>query len=76
MSFSSQLSRVRPAYEIPSQDLVGEVLVPCYAHVRGGQDLNAGFFSSRCLAQIAPGLATFVNDTNGILPAHGLPGDQ
>ena len=26
--------------------------------------LGAGFFSSRCLAQIAPGLATFVNETN------------
>lgn len=66
MSFSSQLSRVRPAYEIPSQDLVGEVLVPAMRMSEEAR-IEAGFFSSRCLAQIAPGLATFVNDTNGIL---------
>ena len=29
--------------------------------------IEAGFFSSRCLAQVAPGLAAFVNDTKGIL---------
>ena len=29
--------------------------------------IEAGFFSSRCLAQIAPGLAAFVNDTKGVL---------
>ena len=29
--------------------------------------IEAGFFSSRCLAQIAPGLAAFINDTKGIL---------
>ena len=66
MSFSSELVRVRPAYEIPAQDLVGEVLVPAMRlcdEVR----IEAGFFSSRCLAQIAPGLAAFVNDTNGNL---------
>ena len=29
--------------------------------------VGAGFFSSRCLAQIAPGLATFLNDTQGTI---------
>ena len=66
MSFSSRFRRVRPAYEVPTHDLVGEVLVPA---MRLSEEvrIEAGFFSSRCLAQISPGLATFVNDTKGIL---------
>ena len=66
MDFSAKLGRVRPAYEIPNDDLVGEVLIPAMRtsdEVRVG----AGFFSSRCLAQIAPGLATFLNDTQGTI---------
>ena len=35
--------------------------------------IEAGFFSSRCLAQIAPGLAAFVNDTKGILQLMASP---
>jgi superfamily II DNA or RNA helicase len=45
-----------PVYEIPLDDLVGGVLIPamrCATEVR----ICAGFFSSQCLAQIAPGLA-------------------
>ena len=66
MSFSSHFNRIRPAYEIPAQDLVGEVIVPA---IRQCDELRieAGFFSSRCLAQIAPGLAAFINDTKGVL---------
>ena len=66
MSFSVELARVRPAYEIPTQDLVGEVLVPAMRMCEEVR-IEAGFFSSRCLAQIAPGLAAFVNDTRGNL---------
>ena len=53
------VSAVRPAYEIPHDDLVGEVLIPA---MRCAQDvlIGAGFFSSRCLAQIAPGLAALL----------------
>ena len=57
---------VRPAYEIPHDDLVGEVLIPA---MRCAQDIliGAGFFSSRCLAQIAPGLAALLrNPSNKI----------
>ena len=66
MSFLAQFAQIRPAYEIPDDDLVGEVLVPA---MRFCNDLRigAGFFSSRCLAQIAPGLAAFVNDTDNTL---------
>ena len=72
MSFSSHFSRVHPAYEIPSQDLVGEVLVPAM-RLCDELRIEAGFFSSRCLAQIAPGLAAFVNDTKGILQLMASP---
>lgn len=50
------LADAMPVYEIPSDDLVGDVLIPamrCAAEVR----IGAGFFSSQCLAQVAPGLA-------------------
>ena len=72
MSFSSEFRRVRPAYEIPAQDLVGEVLVPAM-RLCDELRIEAGFFSSRCLAQIAPGLASFVNDTNGVLQLMASP---
>ena len=64
--FNSQFVAVRPAYDIPEDDLIGEVLVPAMRlcdEVR----IEAGFFSSRCLSQIAPGLAAFINDTNGVV---------
>ena len=72
MSFSSHFRRVRPAYEIPSQNLVGEVLVPAM-RLCDELRIEAGFFSSRCLAQIAPGLAAFVNDTKGNLQLMSSP---
>ena len=66
MSFVTQFAEMRPVYEIPDDDLIGEILVPA---MRSCDDLRigVGFFSSRCLAQIAPGLAVFVNDTSNAL---------
>ena len=51
-------------YEIPYDDLVGQVLIPacsrsCAIHI------SSGYFTSESLAQIAPGLAAFINDTTG-----------
>ena len=66
MSFRTQFAQVRPVYQIPDQDLVGEVLVPAM-RLCDELRIEAGFFSSRCLAQIAPGLAAFINDTTGVL---------
>ena len=60
MSFLTQFSQMRPAYEIPDDNLVGEVLVPAM-RLCDELRIGAGFFSSRCLAQIAPGLAVFIN---------------
>jgi superfamily II DNA or RNA helicase len=66
VTFSSLFDSVLPAYEIPDDDLVGEVLIPA---LRRADDvrLAAGFFTSRCLAQIAPGLAAFINDSDSTL---------
>ena len=62
LGFDVTFEQIRPAYEIPDDDLVGEVLVPAMQTCEELR-LGVGFFSSRCLAQIAPGLASFVNDT-------------
>lgn len=58
------VATVRPAYEIPHDDLVGEVLIPA---MRCAQTIliGVGFFSSRCLAQIAPGLAALLQKPSG-----------
>ena len=75
MSLSTQFSCVRPAYQIPDQDLVGEVLIPAM-RLCDQLRIEAGFFSSRCLAQIAPGLASFVNDTTATLQLMVFTADQ
>ena len=72
MTFSDALGHVEPLYQIPNQDLVGEVLVPA---IRLSEEvrIEAGFFSSRCLAQVAPGLAAFINDTTSVLSVLASP---
>jgi superfamily II DNA or RNA helicase len=47
-------------YEVPQDDIVGEVLVPAMANSET-VNAGAGFFSSRCFAQLAPGLASFLD---------------
>ena len=66
MTFSDALNQVSPLYQIPNQDLVGEVLVPAMC-LSDEVRIEAGFFSSRCLAQVAPGLAAFINDKTSVL---------
>ncbi|WP_327375808.1 DEAD/DEAH box helicase family protein [Streptomyces sp. NBC_01216] len=55
-----------PIYEIPEDDLVGEVLIPAIK-VSDDVRIAAGFFSSQCLAQIAPGLADYLRRDDGTL---------
>lgn len=54
------LEAARPVYEIPDDDLVGEVLIPALA-AADTVDIAVGFFTSQCLAQIAPGLAGLID---------------
>ncbi|WP_212827442.1 DEAD/DEAH box helicase family protein [Catellatospora sp. TT07R-123] len=53
-------------YEIPEDDLVGEVLVPAMAASEEVR-IGAGFFTSHCFAQIAPGLASFLRSSDSAL---------
>ena len=66
MTFGSLFDSVRPAYFIPDDDLVGEILTPA---LRSADDARvaAGFFTSRCLAQIAGGLTALINDSDAVL---------
>lgn len=66
MSYHSRFSQIQPVYEIPDDDLVNDVFVPAMKDCDELR-IGAGFFSSRCLAQIAPGLASFINDTSAPL---------
>lgn len=59
-SLKTALSPVRSLYEVPDDDLVGEVLIPAMTAATDVR-VGSGFFSSESLAQIAPGLAAFVN---------------
>ena len=63
---AAALRHALPIYEIPEDDLVGEVLIPA---IKASDDIRiaAGFFSSQCLAQIAPGLADFLRRDSGSL---------
>ncbi|MCY3922320.1 MAG: DEAD/DEAH box helicase family protein [Chloroflexi bacterium] len=56
---AAAMGDIDPVYEIPADDLVGEVLVPAMSLARQAR-IASGYFSSRCLAQIAPGLAAYL----------------
>ncbi len=66
MTFGSLFNSVSPAYEIPDDDLVGEILTPALRAADTAR-VAAGFFTSRCLAQVAGGLAAFINDSDATL---------
>lgn len=60
------LTDLRPVMFLPDDDLTGEVLVPAFQRA-SAVDCMMGFFSSASLAALAPGLATFLNLTEGKL---------
>ncbi|MDE0556294.1 MAG: hypothetical protein OXI24_18940, partial [Candidatus Poribacteria bacterium] len=72
MTFASLFDSVRPAYDIPDDDLVGEILTPALCAADTVR-LEAGFFTSRCLAQIAVGLAAFINNSEATLDLMASP---
>ena len=55
---------LRPLYFLPDDPFVDEVLVPAFA-TASAVDAMVGFFSSQVLRSLAPGLATFINCTDG-----------
>ena len=60
------LAEVDSVYEIPDDDLIGEVLVPAMSHADEVW-IGSGYFSSHCLAQVAPGLAAFIEQSRAPL---------
>jgi superfamily II DNA or RNA helicase len=58
--------KVDPLYQVPDDDLVGDVLIPAMTAADEVR-IGAGFFSSRCFAQVAPGLADFLSEPDGHL---------
>lgn len=59
-SLVAAVTKIEPLYQVPEDDLVGEVLIPAMAAADEAR-IGAGFFSSHCFAQIAPGLADFLS---------------
>ena len=54
------LSNIDPLYFLPADSFGEEVLIPGFKNATS-VDCMAGFFSSRILASLAPGLATYIN---------------
>ena len=57
------LDDIRSLYMLPNDPLVEEVLIPGF-RLASRVDCMVGFFSSKVLASLAPGLATYISDTN------------
>lgn len=62
-TLGSVLANSMPVYEVPDDDLVGDVLIPAMASATGVR-IGSGFFSSHSFAQIAPGLAAFIANSS------------
>ena len=60
------LSGIKPIYFLPADPMAEEVLIPGFAASQRVDNM-AGFFSSGALASLAPGLASFINQSTGTL---------
>ena len=57
---------IRPLYILPDDPLAESILIPCFA-ASNQVDSMMGFFSSEALASLAPGLATFIDGSDGCI---------
>ncbi len=57
---------LQPLYTVPGDDLIGEVLIPAMSAATSLRCM-AGFFNSAAFRHVAPGIAAFVNETEGTL---------
>ena len=57
------LDSVKPLYMLPNDSLGEDVLIPAFGRAER-VDCMAGFFSSAVLASLAPGLATYLSESN------------
>ena len=56
---------LRPIYVLPEDPFVQDVLIPSFI-VSTDVDCMVGFFTSEVLASLAPGLASFINQSQGV----------
>lgn len=56
------LKEIRPLYMLPTDPLAEEVLIPGF-RLASTVDCMVGFFSSQVLASLAPGLATYISQS-------------
>lgn len=56
------LEKVKPLYILPRENLAEEVLIPAFSLAEQAK-IMVGFFSSKVLANLAPGLATFLKNS-------------
>lgn len=66
MTRLSEIPGIQPIYFPPDDNLAEEVLIPCLV-ATGTFDCMVGYFSSRSFAQLAPGLASFLEDSERTL---------
>ena len=59
------LEEIKPIYLLPDDPFVSQVLIPCFQSACA-VDCMVGFFTSEALASLAPGLATFINESQGV----------
>jgi len=60
------VENIRPLYILPTDPLAEEVLIPGFS-AADKVDCMVGYFSSKVLATLAPGLATFINRSTNTL---------
>ncbi len=63
MAFQDSLATARSVYELPQDDLIGEVLVPALG-LADEVRISAGFFTSSSFGQIAPGLVQLLTQSD------------
>ena len=56
---------IKPIYLLPDDPFISDVLIPCFRSSTA-VDCMVGFFTSEVLASLAPGLATFINESHGV----------
>ena len=59
------LEDIKPIYLLPDDPFVSQVLIPCFQS-SCAVDCMVGFFTSGVLVSLAPGLATFINESQGV----------
>src|SRR5712691_7174763 len=66
MSPLRDIAGLHPIYFVPREDIANEVLIPCLANSEG-VDCMVGFFSGQSLSILAPGLGSFIANSEGAL---------